>query len=25
VKSLEKNANPTTENFTGQAEARMGH
>ena len=25
VKSLEKNANPTTENFTGEAEARMGH
>ena len=25
VKSLETNANPTTENFTGQAEARMGH
>jgi cytochrome c oxidase cbb3-type subunit 3 len=25
VKSLEKNANPTTENFTGAAEARMGH
>ena len=25
VKSLEKNANPTTENFTGQAEQRMGH
>jgi cytochrome c oxidase cbb3-type subunit 3 len=25
VKSLEKSANPTTENFTGQAEARMGH
>jgi len=25
VKSLEKNAEPTTENFTGQAEARMGH
>jgi cytochrome c oxidase cbb3-type subunit 3 len=25
VKSLEQNANPTTENFTGEAEARMGH
>jgi cytochrome c oxidase cbb3-type subunit III len=25
VKSLETNKNPTTENFTGQAEARMGH
>ena len=25
VKSLEKDANPTTENFTGEAEARMGH
>jgi mono/diheme cytochrome c family protein len=25
VKSLEKNKNPTTENFTGAAEARMGH
>ena len=25
VKSLETNANPTTENFTGAAEARMGH
>jgi mono/diheme cytochrome c family protein len=25
VKSLETNKNPTTENFTGAAEARMGH
>ena len=25
VKSLERNANPTTENFTGKAEVRMGH
>lgn len=25
VKSLEKNADPTTENFTGEAEAKMGH
>jgi len=25
VKSLEKDANPTTENFTGEAEERMGH
>ncbi len=25
VKSLESNKNPTTENFTGAAEARMGH
>ena len=25
VKSLEKNADPTTENFKGEAEARMGH